>query len=253
MICKARVELPEKYGCRKCGAEKLIAEMVLVHRRRTHDFLLRPRCKACHNKAEKGHRRAYKTKYLRRWRRANAELNRTYWKERNARLGKPLLAAKAAVRFRENHFPLLIQARLRRKRIKVSIGEAKRLYRKYGCCYPLRAGLTPWALRECERIRSGQRRLPKHERHTPTEIRMMMYEDGHFKKPARQQPPNQVAAARLRKWQRLQKELSAAGCDKKGARLPWPEENHDPSHDCEAVSRRPADRPPEAAHVRAGG
>jgi hypothetical protein len=53
MICKTRAELPAEYGCLLCETTKLIDEMVLVHRRRTHDFLLRPRCKTCHNKRER--------------------------------------------------------------------------------------------------------------------------------------------------------------------------------------------------------
>ena len=48
MICKTRAELPEEYGCRQCGDTKPIKQMVLVHRKRTQDFLLRPRCKKCH-------------------------------------------------------------------------------------------------------------------------------------------------------------------------------------------------------------
>jgi hypothetical protein len=205
VICKTFAELPAEYGCRKCGATKPIAEMVLVGRKRTHDFRLRPRCKECHNESERGKRRKWKTKYLRRWRRDNAELNESYWRQRNAQLREEL-TQKARVRFERFHFPNLIQRRLRRKGIRVTLAESKTLYRKYGCCYPLRAGLTPWGLREYERIRSGQRKLPKFKRNTPTEIRMMMYEDGHFKIPARQKPPYQVAARRLREWQRSQKE-----------------------------------------------
>jgi hypothetical protein len=143
------------------------------------------------------------TKYLRRWRKDNAELNESYWRQYQA-TNRPTITARAAVRFWQNHNGILIQGRLRRKGIKVSLAEANRLGRKYGCCYPLRAGLTPWALRECERIRSGQRRLPKYKRNTQVEIRMMMYEDGHFKSPRRQKPPYQIAAKRLSQWQREQ-------------------------------------------------
>lgn len=203
MICRTRAELPEEYECRKCGDTKPIAEMVLVHRRKTHDYLLRPRCKQCHNDRERGHRRAYKTKYLRRWRRDNAEINESYWRQAQA-ANRATVTARARVRFWQNHGGILIQSRLRRKGIKVSLAEANRRYRKFGICYPTRFGLTARAERECERIRSAERKLPKHHRHLNVEIRMMMYEDGHFKRPSRQKPPYQVAARRLSAWQRAQ-------------------------------------------------
>lgn len=203
MICQTRAELPEEFGCKKCGRTKALEEMVLVRRRRTHDYLLRPRCKKCHNTRERGHRREYKTKYLRRWRRDNAEINESYWRQAMA-ANRTALKLRARVRFARHHQAILIQSRLRRKRIKVSLREADRLYRKYGRCYPTRFGLTAWGLRECERIRSAERRLPKHQRHRNVEIRMMMYEDGHFKKPSHQKPPYQVAARRLSAWQRAQ-------------------------------------------------
>ena len=131
-------------------------------------------------------------------------MNESYWKQRNAEL-RAEIAARVRDRFWKYHDAILIQGRLRRKGFKVTISEAGQLARKYGCCYPTRAGLTAWALRECERIRSSQRHLPKHKRNTPTEIRMMMYEDGHFKKPSKQKPPYQRAARQLREWWQRQK------------------------------------------------
>lgn len=221
MICKTFADLPREYGCRKCGATKPVGEMVLVHRKRTHDFLLRPRCKECHNKAERGNRREYKTRYLRRWRRDHPELNESYWKQRTADL-REQLTAKAARRFWGNHDALLIQGRLRRQLgMKVTISEARELARKYGCCYPTRHGLTAKGLRECERIRSATRHKGKPLR--PVEIRMMVYEDGaeppvtkrdgntwprFVIEPRLQKPPYQNAALKLREWWQREKAKS---------------------------------------------
>lgn len=182
MICKTLAELPPEYGCRKCGAVKPIEQMILIRRRRTHDFLLRPRCKDCYNVREKGHRREWKRKYLRRWRKDNAELNESYWRQRNA-AKRVELNARAYKRFRKNHAAILIQGRMRRQAgMRVSLAEAKRLLRKYGRCYPTRAGLTPRGLRECERIRSRFRSAQRSGKTVkiprPIDIRMMVYADG---------------------------------------------------------------------------
>lgn len=100
MISKTRAELPPEYGCRVCGATKPIGEMVLVHRRRTRDFMLRPRCKLCHNAREKGHRREYKRKYLRRWRKENPEVNESYWKPKLAER-RPIVNERARQRIKK--------------------------------------------------------------------------------------------------------------------------------------------------------
>jgi hypothetical protein len=215
MICKTRAELPPEYGCKKCGASKPIGEMVLVHRRRTHDFLLRPRCKKCHNTREKGHRREWKRKYLQRWRKNNAEVNESYWRLRQAEL-RPELNARSYRRFRKNHAAILIQGRMRRQaRMRVSVAEAKELLRKYGRCYPTRWGLTAAGIAECERIRSrfrsARRSGKKVSQPRPVEIRMMVYADGTLCdpgdreasfviKPRLQKQPYQLAAKRLKKF-----------------------------------------------------
>lgn len=203
MIVKTLAELPDKYTCKMCGAEKLIAEMVLVRLRKREEFLLRPRCKACHNAREKGHRREYKRNYLRRWRKWNHELNESYWRSRNQE--KRLeINANHYLRFQRDHAAILIQGRLRRRlQMHVSIEEARELAKKFGPCYPTRFGLTPEGRRECERIRSRMRAAGR--RISPVEIRMMVYEDGYYITPLRQPKPFRIAAARLRRWHQEQK------------------------------------------------
>jgi hypothetical protein len=177
--------------------------MVLVRLRRENLYYLRPRCKSCHNGRERGHRREWKRKYLQRWRAKNAKLNESYWKgsDRVRERGR----VNAARRFKENHDALLIQGRLRRRGMPVSINEAKELLRKYGPCYPSRFGLTRAGLKECERIRSVQRRRNPRCRLSPVEIRIMVYEDGLHIKPSRQRRPYKESAKKLRKWQRARR------------------------------------------------
>ena len=174
--------------------------MMLVHRRKTNDYLLRPRCKACNNARERGARREWKTKYLRRWRRENKGLNESYWRTATE-LNREKINSRARKRFIENHDALLIQGRLRRRLgLRVSIDEANKILKRYGRCYPTQFGLTPEGKKECERIRSRMRRV---ERAAPSliEIRMMVYEDGHYIKPNRQPIPYRKASERLSKLQ----------------------------------------------------
>lgn len=207
MIVETRADMPREYGCIQCKATKPIAEMVVVHRKKTNDYLLRPRCKSCHNSRERGHRREYKRNYLRRWRKWNPELNESYWRQA-AEQNRSITNAGARARFRREHSSILIQGRLRRRLgICVSITEARRLAKKYGPCYPTRFGLTPAGLRECERIRSRMRAAGKSYR--LIEIRMMVYEDGHYMKPSRQPIPFRRAAEQLRRWHEQQGHLIA--------------------------------------------
>lgn len=199
--------------------------MVLIRRRKTKDFLVRPRCKECHNGREKGYRRAYKTKYLRRWRRENAAINRSYWHDRD----RAVTNASSYKHFKKNHAAILIQGRLRRAGFPVTLPEARKLLRRYGRCYPTNFGLTAKGRRECERIRSRcrsavragkQRRVPR-----GIEIRMMVYADGTdrpdsteghgipdaFVITRRLQPvPFRVAAKRLTEWHQGQRGLNAS-------------------------------------------
>ncbi|SRR6266568_612717 len=198
MFAKTIAELPEKYLCRACDTEKPLAEMMLVRIRKQKRFLLRPRCKACHNQRERGHRREYKTRYLRRWRKWHPELTASYWRQR-AREKRLETNARAYNRFKRNHSALLIQGRLRRRLgMKVSITQARELAKKFGCCYPTRFGLTPHGLQECERIRSRMCRAG--EVYSCVDIRMMVYDDGYFIKPSRQRMPWTRAAEQLRRW-----------------------------------------------------
>jgi hypothetical protein len=198
MKVRSLAELPEKHRCLKCGADKPVSQMVVVRLRKEGLFYLRPRCKDCHNEFERGRRREWKRTYLRRWRRWNAELNESYWRQRNSEK-RVEINARAYKRFRRHHAAILIQGRLRRRLgMKVTLTEAKRLAKTYGICYPTRFGLTAWGLKECERIRSNMRRIGKHL--DPVEIRMMVYADGHFKKPHLQKMPYQRASKMLSDW-----------------------------------------------------
>jgi hypothetical protein len=173
--------------------------MIVARLKRQKVYYLKPLCKECHNARERGHRREYKTKYLRAWRARNVKLTESYWREDPDRKAKTRI--NAARHFQNNHTPILIQGRLRRKGIRVSLKEAEELFKKFGRCYPTRAGLTAKGLRECERIRSTLRRGERKLRLRPIDIRIMVYEDGLFIKPSRQPFPFQKSAEKLREWQ----------------------------------------------------
>lgn len=224
MIVDHFTELPEQYGCAKCGDTKPIGEMVVVRLKTRNKIMLRPRCKKCNNERERGHRREWKRKYLRRWRRDNAELNESYWRGRD----RVTQNAYAYKHFRKNHAAVLIQGRMRRQTgMCISLAEARKLLRKYGRCYPTRWGLTPRGLRECERIRSRFRLARKSgkkvEMPRPVEIRMMVYADGCEADPAEgsgpdnfviaprlQKQPYQRAAQTLRRWHSEQRNRTEA-------------------------------------------
>lgn len=192
-------ELPEKYPCKLCGAVKVIGEMCLVHTK--GKFVLRPRCKECHNKREAGHRREYKTRYQREWRRRNKQLHRSYWDNDQCReTNKLRMRAYVA----GNKEALAIQRRLRIRGISVTLVEASELLQQYGRCYPTKHGLTPEGQRECERIRSTQRRRGMRHPLTSFQIRLMVYEDGLFIKPSRQPTPYQKAAKNMRQRRAVQ-------------------------------------------------
>lgn len=193
---------PAEYKCNACGLTKPVAEMISVRLRREKLYYLRPRCKACHNAKERGHRREWKRKYLQRWRKQNAALNESYW--RNDRV-KEQCRVNAARRLSDQqyHDAILIQGRMNRRGMGISIKEAQGLLRRFGPCYPTRFGLTPKGLKECERIRAALRRRGA-KRISPFEIRLMVYEDAksNYIKPRLQKRPYQNAAEKLRKWQR---------------------------------------------------
>jgi len=127
-------ELPAEWTCRACGDSKPIIEMVVIHRR-SGGYLLRCRCKTCNNTRERGHRREWKRAYQRHWRENNAGLNESYWRQRNEQK-RAEIAARAAERFRAHHHGLLIQGRLGRRGLNVSLAEAEKLLARYGPCYP---------------------------------------------------------------------------------------------------------------------
>jgi hypothetical protein len=204
-----KADLPAKHLCRACGEEKVLDEMILIHRRSDWAWLLRSRCKDCNNKHERGHRRKWKTAYLRGWRFRNPEISEEYWRKRNEK-DRAVINLRAYCRFRREHGAILIQGRMRRHGFRISLVEAKRLLKRFGRCYPSRFGLTPGGLREAERLRAGQRRSGK-KMFSLFEIRMMVYEDGHFIRPSRQPVPYKRSSERLRSWQanRRQERLAA--------------------------------------------
>jgi hypothetical protein len=150
-------QLPATHTCKTCGAEKPIEQIVVIHMRKSGDYLVRALCKECQNARERGHRREWKRNYLRRWRKYNAELNESYWRDANAR-DRETINARARLRVAKHHHALLIQGRLRRRLgMHVTLAEAKKLLRRFGPCYPTQSGLSPKGVRAVERIRSRMR------------------------------------------------------------------------------------------------
>ncbi len=185
--------------------------MVIQHRPKLGYYYFRPLCKECNNARERGHRREYKRNYLRRWRRENAELDRSYWKDNPAH--KEASRIGAYRRFNKNHDALLIQGRMNRRGHGITLAEAKDLLEQYGRCYPSRIGLTRAGLKRCEAVRSrlrhrtaqtGRRML------SAFEIRLMVYEESLEDKglvipPDLQPVPYKKASNRLKQWHRNQR------------------------------------------------
>ncbi len=195
--------LPNEYRCKLCDTTKPLAEMIVVYQRREKHYRLRPRCKECHNGRERGHRREWKRKYLQTWRKKNAKLNESYWRNNETKERCRVYAKK---RFDEKHEALLIQGRMRRRGHPIGIAEAEELLKRFGPCYPSKLGLSKKGLRECERIRSALRRQKK-ARISMFEIRLMVYDDdkSNYIKPERQKKPYQHSANHLRKWHQEKK------------------------------------------------
>lgn len=202
-------DLPSEGFCVQCDATKPIAKMLVVHMRKEKLYRLRPRCKDCHNKRERGHRREWKREYLRQWRANNKSLDRSYWKNDPDRKTKTRLAM-ALRHSGELHHALLIQGRLRRQLgLKISTAEAEALLRKFGPCYPSKYGLTPEGLRAVERLRSTMRR--NHKEYKVVELRVIVYEQGLFIAPDQQTPPYQHAARTLSNLQRTKRQKDLVG------------------------------------------
>lgn len=198
MMYATIADLPAAARCKLCAVEKPLAEMIVVLDRRGGGYRVRPRCKACHNARERGHRREWKRAYCQRWRKRHADWVRGYWHTPETRERQKL---RARERVAKHHDALLIQGRLRRQLGQhVTLAEATKLLALYGCCYPTPAGLSDWGRREAERIRSRMRASGRHMK--PVEIRAMVYADGkrNYVKPRFQRPPYQAAAAKLREW-----------------------------------------------------
>jgi len=217
-------DLPASRVCNQCGVEKMREDMIIQFHKSTKVYYFRPRCKDCNNMAERGHRREYKRKYLRTWRKRNAAVNESYWKGNED--VREAARVRAANRSREENDAIAIQRRLRNHGESVTIGEARELLALYGRCYPTRFGLTGKGLRRCEQIRSRLRNKVEKRGATKQqwdrrrmlssfEIRVMVYEESEEESglviPPDEQPiPYQKAAERLRNWHRDRRSLSAA-------------------------------------------
>lgn len=209
-------QLPVERECNRCGLTKPRSEMIIQHRREKDGstyYYFRPLCKACNNVAERGHRRDYKRKYLQNWRRQNAALNESYWKDNDATREAAKLRARDFSQ--EQKDAIAIQRRLRKRGEFVTIAEARELLTKFGRCYPTRFGLSKAGLKRCEQIRSRlrQRSAKKagsfgYRMMSSFEIRMMVYEEAeeeiHFLVPPEKQPiPYKKAARNLKRyWQK---------------------------------------------------
>lgn len=195
--------LPPEHICNLCGETKLIAEMSVVYIRREKYYKLRPRCKTCHNERERGFRREYKRKYLQNWRKNNAKLNESYWKDNPVVREKARLNAEK--RLKTDGEAIAIQRRMNKRGMNISIAEARELLEKFGRCYPSRFGLTEKGRREVERIRSRMRSR-KARRISVFQIRLMVYEDGiedgFVIAPKLQPVPYRQAAENLRRFHR---------------------------------------------------
>lgn len=205
-------DLPSEYGCNICGETKPLVDLCLT--RTEGIYQLRPRCKACHNELERGHRRDYKRRYLQNWRKNNAVLNDSYWKD-NPEV-REAARVRAANRSQADKDAIAIQRRLRTQGQIVTIDEARELLAKYGRCYPSRYGLTVRGLARCEQIRSrlrnrkGKRTSFGYQMLSSFEIRVMVYEESDEEPsyiiPPDQQPiPYQKAAEKLRQYHRNQR------------------------------------------------
>ena len=208
-------DFPSVYTCNLCDETKLIEQMIVIHSRSENCYRMRPRCKDCHNAKERGNRRDYKTKYLKNWRKRNKKLNESYWK------GNPIVREKARLtamnRFTENHEAMLIQGRMRRKGMPVTLAEAQELLQKFGRCYPTRFGLSKKGLSECERIRS-RLRVRKARKINLFDIRLSVYEDALedtslMIAPRKQPIPYKSASNTMKKFQAKQRQklTQAAG------------------------------------------
>lgn len=205
-------DLPPVHTCNVCALTKPVEEMQVTFHRKEKIYYLRPRCKDCHNKKERGHRKEWKRKYQQEWRKRNKDLNDSYWKGNEE--VREQARIRAAKRLKEKHDAILIQGRLRRHGRRVTLKEAERLLKRFGRCYPTRYGLTPEGLKECERIRSRMRLTGNKLRLTALDIRIMVYEDGLFMKPSHQLKharPYRRASENLLKFHRTRRAVLEAG------------------------------------------
>lgn len=170
---KSVSELPEKAFCLQCQTEKPISEMMVIWTRKIKRFRIRPRCKKCHNEREKGNRREYKRNYLQNWRKKNPELNRSYLPD------KATANETRKSFYHKNREAMLIQVRMRRRGIYLTLDDCRSILHKFGRNYMMPSGLSKEGKQECERIRSRLRNRTKNGHRMPKnwEIRLMVFED----------------------------------------------------------------------------
>lgn len=220
-------ELPAERQCNRCRGTKPREQMIVQHRTdpKGNYYYFRPFCKECNNTRERGHRREYKTKYLRRWRRENKALTRSYWDNPQAREQN---TSNAADYVRRNKDAIAIQRRLRKRGHLITMAEARDLLDKFGRCYPTKYGLTIRGQKACERMRSRlrSRQVDRRRRQSPFEIRMMVYEEGlekgsgYLVAPDQQPEPYQYARENLRQWHRNQRIIAGEIADRPPAQMP---------------------------------
>jgi len=194
-------DLPTEHHCNQCGKTKPLVEMLVIHIRKSGAYELRPRCKDCQNKRERGHRRPYKTSYLKRWRAKHRKTDKSYRETDKYRETARLRQSKY---IEQHHDQMAIRRRLMTRGIRVTLKEAAALLQRFGPCYPTRFGLTKKGLSECERIRSKLRRSNRTKKFSSFDIRLMVYEDGLFITPGRQPIPYERQAERMRELRRSQ-------------------------------------------------
>jgi hypothetical protein len=206
MRAKLFSDLPAVAHCNKCDKDKPLAEMIVFRLASDGLYHLRKKCKECASAYNRTFQE-WRREYLRKWRKENPELNRSYWdnpevKERSLQYTRKFNTI--------NREAILIKNRLRRHGQPCTIAEAREYLKKYGPNFPTIHGLTSAGKREVQRIRSAYRRAGRQI--TAFEIRLMVYEDSAeeprlLKKPSTQKFPYKTSAHRLRTWHQQQRRL----------------------------------------------
>lgn len=207
-------DLPKEWSCKVCTKQKPLAEMMVTFNRKGKWYRTKPRCKDCHNEKERGNRREYKRKYLKRWIAGHRKTLKSY---RQKPAAMALNLKRSQKFFDDNAEAIRIQKRLRTHGFKCDLSQAREYLETFGPCYPTRYGLSKSGMRECERIRGKQR----YNRNLKLklrgiDIRIMVYEDAVADDkslmiaPDKQPRPYQSRSRGLSAWHQKQREAKAA-------------------------------------------